>query len=369
MVGSTAYKQQARFPIGDAAKGSGEIDLTPNWMSPITDFFSSFTEALNQCWDEKKAWIAQQSTMTELPIGENPEIWKANGDELIFTKELSDRREIHIILVCWMDAIKLYRKSLPTKKRLDVKSCIWFAGFPITNSEIIFSKNTGAIRTRFNDDPRLDQYYLLENWYEKPESRENLIQDFLGPSIDTGFRLAAQATPRKMIVSIEVAYLLSAAKMPTGKKVNGYLDWPKIVYDGRVDFKGVLGGKPYPVFWIDLHSEDKETAIEDNLTQPPKPLGSNEIELFCESFFSQHESVMLKPFIYNDAAGQYGDLPENYVEHLLRLSGVWQEEKRRYDGELNPIDEDAIKEDESESRPFLQLLKELLGDYDKDNDS
>jgi hypothetical protein len=177
------------------------------------------------------------------------------------------------------------------------------------------------------------------NGIRNQKKRENLARDFLGPSIDAGFRLATLATPRKMILSVEVAYLLASAKMPTSSEILKFFDWPKIYYDGRRDLKGVLGGKPYPVFWIDLHGHDAHAALEDKLTQEKADLKNQDIENFCESLFSAHESVVLKPFIHSEPPDQYGGAPTNYIPHIQHLARTWGAEKKIYEQGMTAIKE------------------------------
>jgi hypothetical protein len=79
----------------------------------ITDFglFYIISRSFFSCWEEKKAALALKG-LDQIPIGTDPEIWKANGDELIFTKELTDRREMYVVIVSWAEAIGKYRSEI-----------------------------------------------------------------------------------------------------------------------------------------------------------------------------------------------------------------------------------------------------------------
>lgn len=217
-------------------------------------------------------------------------------------------------------------------------------------------KSGSRYKDRFDDDARLKQFYLLEKYYED-KSDSDLVMDFLGPQIDTGFRLSTHATPRKLVISVEVAYLLAAAKMPTSEKFQGIFDWPVIYYDGRREFKGVLGSKPYPLFWIDLHCDSSTAIAEDDLSIKLPKLDNKSIEKFCEKFFDDNNSMMLKPFIYSDHKDQYGDLPENYVACILYLSKTWDDEKKRYEGEFSQV---VPKDLGSQSADIDDLVSQLI---------
>jgi hypothetical protein len=61
---------------------------------------------------------------------------------------------------------------------------------------------------------RLEKYEdLLKFGYDQLDEKQSMALmntrvDYLGPLIDMGFRLAEKYTPRKMVISVELAYLL-----------------------------------------------------------------------------------------------------------------------------------------------------------------
>jgi hypothetical protein len=295
--------------------------MAPAWLSPIANFFGAFQEAFIREWKIFKTQIAPKLGI-EIPF--DPSFWKANGDELIFVKELNDRKEILGCIDAWINALKAVRLQLSTSG-LDVKATAWTAGFPVTNSELIFQVNPSVESTLFEDDSRLQQFALLEEWHDEPTSRRASVMDFIGPSIDTGFRLASRSTPRHFVISVDVAYFLATAHLPA----NGVIEVPPIFYEGKVELKGVLGGKPYPVFWIDTMVGHKFTQTEDRL----KGASSAHVDIiktFCLEFYKDNSSLMFLPFIFREDESQYGEFPENYIEALEHLCGKWQMEKTRY---------------------------------------
>src|SRR6185437_5728539 len=63
---------------------------------------------------------------TRRPTGDSPELWKSIGDELVYTKRLTDNRQVLTTLNAWMRAVSSYRKRLLEQfKSLDLKSTTW----------------------------------------------------------------------------------------------------------------------------------------------------------------------------------------------------------------------------------------------------
>jgi hypothetical protein len=303
--------------------------LSPPWLSSISDFYSQFGRVFKEEWDA----YCNHAKSKSLPTGQAPQLWKTNGDELIYIKELQDRRELYGCIDAWIRSLQSYRKELQKQGSLDVKGTCWFAGFPITNSEIVFHRDVSYDDDQFADDARLRQMHLREKWHESEGKDSSLVRDFIGPGIDTGFRLAALASPRKLVVSLDVAYLLATSHLPSGAVGQMRLTWFDIVYEGRIPLKGVLGGKPYPVFWIDVLGKDVLAEAEDLLSGKLNYCGQDAVKQFCENFFEENRKNMFKPFLVGETDEQYGEIPQNYQEFLRQIEERWAKEKARYETE------------------------------------
>lgn len=336
LVGSTASKQRPNLPIKEPGRLWADGGMAPPWLSPIANFFGSFREAFVREWKIFRGPIASQ---LRINVAIDPSFWKANGDELIFVKELDDRREILGCIHAWLKALKAVRPIL-AKSGLDAKATAWTAGFPVTNSELVFQLNPGSQGGPYEDDPRLLQFALLERWYEDSNSQISLLMDFIGPSIDIGFRLTAHSSARKFVVSVDIAYLLAHTPLPPTSEIKV----PPIIYGGKEVLKGVLGGRPYPIFWIDTMAPSLQEVAkpEDKLLNPPQ---LSDVSAFCIEFYNNHAAEMFVPFIYREHEGLYGDFPENYIEALEHLCATWEKEKKRYSGETL----DTTGPDESEN--------------------
>lgn len=339
LVGSTASKQRPNFPITEPGRLWADGGMAPPWLSPIANFFGSFREAFIREWKTFRGSIASE---LRIEVNIDPSFWKANGDELIFVKELDDRREILGCIHAWLLALKAVRPVLQ-KDGLDAKATAWTAGFPVTNSELVFQLNPGSQSDPYEDyedEPRLLQFSLLEKWYQESDSQISLLMDFIGPSIDIGFRLTAHSSARRFVISIDIAYFLANTPLPPTSKIKV----PPIIYGGKEVLKGVLGGKPYPIFWIDtMAPSSKEVPKpEDKLLNPP-PL--TDISGFCVEFYRQHSADMFEPFIYREHESLYGNFPRNYIAALEHLCVTWEKERGRYSGERL----DAAPSDETEN--------------------
>lgn len=338
LVGSTAHKGAPKLPLShDADHSWGTSGLTPPWLSAISDFYSQFAQIFEEEWKKFELFTDSNPPLT---CGKAPELWKANGDELIYVKEINDRREVHGCVWAWANAIQEYREELKKQGRLDLKGTVWFAGFPVLNSEIVFADpGLEAQEHAFPDDSRLRQLGLRDLWERQPEMRRHLKRDFIGPSIDAGFRLASLATPRKLILSIDIAYLLSTAVLPPEMTTDSDFGLFEFRYDGRMSLKGVLNGKPYPVFWVDILRHDRLTSVEDKLSVAPVLNNAQTVKEFCEEFYNGHADQLFRPFIKQENEQQFPKIPENYDGFIQSLEERWESEKQRYELENSVGDE------------------------------
>ena len=113
--------------------------------------------------------------------------WKAMGDELIFSIPVSGRADLHLVTVAFLKAIrdmdgKLRNRRFPDSvSAVRIKGTAWVAGFPVRNRAI-------AIPTSSGETKRVD---------------------YLGPEMDTGFRLGKCTRPGMLAISVEMAELLA----------------------------------------------------------------------------------------------------------------------------------------------------------------
>ena len=186
IVNSTALKQEFRERDG-------------SWLGIARSFYTAFPTFLTSALDELPA----------IDEASKPNLWKAIGDELVFVSDLERMEAIPTLLRALRSAVNRWNCDHEDERVL-VKGGAWLAGFPVMNSII-------------------------------PGEAEGR-HDYIGSSIDTGFRLCRFASPRELVIGVEIAYVIARLNDPLVAELH---------YRGRHEIRGVLKGRPYPVFWLD----------------------------------------------------------------------------------------------------------------------
>ncbi|MDO4439226.1 MAG: hypothetical protein Q4B86_07280 [Eubacteriales bacterium] len=206
------------------------------------------------------------------------EMWRVLGDEAIFIKKITDNNslyeyidKIYSILIETIFKLKKgdffiqYDKELmKLQNNLSLKATAWIADVRdvgnIENKEILQNE--------------------IENIFEKYESQEgNEIFEFLGNDIDAGFRISKQTEDGRLVLSFELAYLISQRTES--------LSYLKIITYKRL--KGVWKDKLYPIIWYHnpntyLKTYQKKIELEES---------------FC--FDAEEESELIKEYYENRA--------------------------------------------------------------------
>ncbi|WFU47310.1 hypothetical protein [Sinorhizobium terangae] len=355
LVGSTAFKQANQRAFKSDEKS--EASLAEPWFSPIAQFYKEIERLFAREW---QSYVDGLAARLRWPPGPAPELWKSAGDELLYVKVLTDHRQAAACILCWKRTVEEYRVQL--KKHypsLDLKCTAWIAGFPITNTEVVFSKSVDAGEIPDDDDPLYVNLDLLHRYYLNSKD-PNLTKDFIGPSVDTGFRLCGLSSPRKFVISVDLALMIVhaiRARPPGAEEISIVLH-----YQGRVHLKGVLGGKSYPVFWIDMAVDSGLDRLEDRLLEI-QPRNTDDIKLFCEEFFSSHSGSVMIPYIAGNPDPYFANIPEWHIEKINRLREYWEQESHRRALEQESLtSEGGGKEPEKEqvASLFASLVKVIL---------
>lgn len=331
LVGSTSLKQGGSLPIRSADDPTVQKNIGAEWFRPISEFYRNVERIFFRHWAEYKDKISSKYSWS---VGSSPRLWKANGDELLYVKEINDEQEAWACLGCWIRTIIEYRGILrKTHPKMNVKGSAWTAGFPFSNIEVIFRNNPG--QSDYSSDsghPHFVNYYLLNEYYKKNKKKEFTI-DYIGPSIDTGFRLSAIATPRKFVISLELAFI--ASYVPIDAEYEKEI---QIRYDGTKELKGVLGGKPYPILWIDTMISDQLTNHEDAISpNRPMKIEKSDVADFCQSYIKDNPSYLFRPFMINSGNETFKKYPEGYVNKINEWQGIWENEREKLNIEQRSV--------------------------------
>lgn len=249
LAGSTAFKQQGDNPLG--------------WQKSFRNFYQELPALL----------VAHYKP--DYPPEKRLQGWKLIGDEMVFSAQLTR----------WDDAlyhVQVFRRAVADLRaglvsNLDVKAAAWTAGFPVGNIKI--------------------------------EATETFAEDYIGPSMDIGFRLVKAASPRRMLLSVETAWLLT---------LQDHTSPPTIYASEGLELKGVAKGKSYPCLWLDNYADGLKTSPTDELLLSEeslrginrRPCSITELHTFCTRWLELLGSPFLVPFIKGDSV--IGKMPEKY---------------------------------------------------------
>lgn len=237
--GSTAYKQQrtANAPLA--------------WPTPFIEFYRQYPGTFFGHWENGHA---AHGNPHPAACG-LPQIWKAIGDELVMHQEVSSESAVACSVDAWINAIREFRERRIFKEHnLGLKGAAWLATFPDPNFEVMIPRDQ-------QDAEGYDSAYPLASNRDAVQTQTGTL-DFLGPSIDIGFRLASKATTRRFPVSFELADVLAHITDANDKAIH-------LRHDRDMYLKGVHHDAEYPFFWIDIGDSELDKAIDTLHHLPP----------------------------------------------------------------------------------------------------
>jgi hypothetical protein len=300
IVGSTALKQKAAI-----SKEGVHMSTSQSWFDTIQGFYIQCVQSFTRKWLEHRE--ACDSYHCDHMYGAPPAMWKTQGDEILFRKDLANHKQVETTINAWMEAMGEVRAFVKASDaKLDVKSTAWVAEFPLQNKLVI---RPNAYVMDELDPHNMETVGAMIGAYERGEARDKVSVDFVGPAIDIGFRLSQLATARKFIISLDTAYLMA---------VHDDEATPKIYYDGMTHLKGVMGGMHYPVFWLDASDQSPIERAEDDLLNR-KSCDFDDVSRFCRAFYNETTHYAHAPFILTDTDPKIKRPPQGYEELHARV--------------------------------------------------
>jgi hypothetical protein len=284
LVGSTNYKQ-----------------TTDGWQKVFLSFYREFTQFV------ARANRSVQGDPSDFKL------WKAIGDELIFEVSVRDERAVSRGLRVWLAAMAAYEAEVldaepPTG--LSLKGGAFIATFPGPDSESTIPRDPSF------EESDLSVVLLNEAALDAVRAHDRYLYDYFGPSIDTGFRLAAMATRRHFMLSVEVAWAVAtAAHNASGVIADEELHHvTDLVLDGNHTLKGVWRGREYPVFAIDRECGD---AVHEALAAlGAAPLTALEVIRVCHAC-SESPNWIFELFLPDAANSAFTRAPHNAMLELI----------------------------------------------------
>lgn len=327
LVGSTEFKQ--------AQRGTDSPDKADSWVEPFLSFYQISVEQMAGQWTTVRDAITAvepRNRSGRFVFGDGPEFWKGAGDEVLFTKIVRSPADAMAALHALLALIQEQRRQFAAKPqwhRLNVKGAAWLAGFPINNAEVIFPVKDGRPATGRLDDPVAENYRLLSLRDAASPNDSAFHADYIGPSVDLGFRLREYADPRRLVVSADLVWLLCHARRACTEAELAkctYLQMPHIGYEGRHNLRGIMGGEPYPLMWVESDTENPLNNAEDRLlhrelAEAPSKQHLAFLWTFCNVFLSEDSPLRTRPYIPGCPIKGVGDIPE---DHIRRLESIKQ---------------------------------------------
>lgn len=172
-------------------------------------------------------------------IDGNFQLWRSIGDEVVFTIVVSNRKKVEMIIQKVFDLVNKIHLSIKdgsifssSKTIREINIC------ELREQNILSIKATAWIALVSNDIEKDEFKYNLRYDYHVADNVR--VVEFQGNDIDTGFRISKKCTnPRRLTLSLELAYILSESKYIKSKL-------HIIAYD---KLKGIWDNRLYPVIW------------------------------------------------------------------------------------------------------------------------
>ncbi|WP_445163702.1 hypothetical protein ACTXG5_11105 [Mycobacterium sp. Dal123C01] len=232
LVGSTSHKQSA-----------GKTDI---WIPDFLRFYYDFPARVRENLDRPE-------------IAARLAFWKAIGDELLFTIDIKHESEVFYVVTAWVAAMAQYEAELiaknseenSAKNKMKMKGGAFIATFPHPDYVVVVPT--------FPMELDSERDVVVRNEAMKRDDRSEdgpQLIDYLGPSIDTGFRVTATCTQRYFTLSLEVAWAMSYHRLHHDRENT----MPGLLLLAETQMKGVWNGREYPVFALDRQIEDKIVA-------------------------------------------------------------------------------------------------------------
>ncbi|MDR2170641.1 MAG: hypothetical protein LBP59_10905 [Planctomycetaceae bacterium] len=269
--GSTAYKSETR-------KKHNDID----WCDTFKTFYKNFPIQFLQQYS-----AIDDSTTIYKPL--YPVLWKYVGDEILFYAPLTDPRQTLEHIRAFYQTITNYNDFLEKQKiKPRCKGTAWIAGFPVNNRIVLMPKSATSTNQKNNDSI-----------------------DFVGISIDCGFRLTKFATSHKLVISLDLLWMIADSLLKEQNTLLKFIE-SKIKFAGYHDLKGVFSGKPYPVFWLSMFNDK---TIENQWENNAAPCDCKSIVKFCNTIAKRTKpSDFIKPFIENNKTNNFKSIPKNFEQ-------------------------------------------------------
>lgn len=222
----------------------------------------------------------QQKVAKKIP---SAELWRVLGDEVIFIVPIKEKQDIFVYVDIIFEILNIIAFQL--------KKGIFFDDLELDSSELdlmkmqnIISLKAGAwIAIVGEKVKKLEQYDNLMKRFKLQEGYG--IFEFLGNDIDAGFRIKENTQDRRLVISYELAYILS--------RNTDYLKNIHIITYKRL--KGIWQNRLYPIIWYHDDKFADGISFEDSFYYDEK-----ENSELVKAYFLNQEKPTLQSLMYFD---------------------------------------------------------------------
>lgn len=255
---------------------------TKSWYRIFYLFFNDFRESFLKKYSNKEV--------------EKPTVWKNLGDEIIFQVELNEYDHIRNHIKNFFDSIREFNT------KMSCKGTIWLAEFPVYNMRIDTQKHFNANKTEDDHD-------------------NSPTYDYIGKSMDAGFRLSKFATHEKLVLSVEVMFMFACVMnrdvLPSSQ------DWCIRINSTEI-LKGVYGDAPYPIFWIDNRNSFPDSSAKSDQEKIEDAIFKHDISFkkitdYCYQYIKSHNSMCV-PFMKGNPKN--AESPQEYEKEKAEIETV-----------------------------------------------
>lgn len=205
-------------------KHAAPIGSEQDWVPTFLAFYNEFPAALGEIIAESYPRLSGQLNL-----------WKAVGDELIFTCWLESEEQCCAAVEAWLAAMTKFEQDVLVKTPMTLKGGAFLATVPYPDRQVAIP------RTDVESGTQVDAQKLNEDILNGRVDPGRHLLDFVGPSIDTGFRVLRLAAHRYFVLTVDVAHIVFAHYSTARPgEVAHFL--------GTHRLRGVWESQPYPVF-------------------------------------------------------------------------------------------------------------------------
>ncbi|MCI9162181.1 MAG: hypothetical protein HFG59_02835 [Lachnospiraceae bacterium] len=260
----------------------------------------------------------QQMVAKKMP---SAEMWKILGDEMVFLVPVRERQDVFIYISDIFEILNILVVQL--------KKGIFFEGLDLHPWEKDLMRMQNIISLKASA-----WIAIIGDGIKRPEQYDNLIKrfqlqegyrifEFLGNDIDTGFRIKQNTQERRLVISYELAYILS--------RDTDYLENIHIITYKRL--KGIWNNRLYPVIWYHDKKLAGETAFEDSFYYD-----EYESSELVKAYFSDREKPLLEEKMYFDVDYALKKIlkDQHLEDKFFRMDEVIEESKKEERHLLDP---------------------------------